>query len=64
MFREYYDKDGKVMTREEVQQLPPEKLSERSGLPVKIIPDYESLYDAVAEMMIEVILSKKGKKSP
>ena len=62
MFREYNDKDGKVMTREEVQQLPPEKLSERSGLPLKIIPDYESLYDAVAEMMIEVILSKKGEK--
>jgi glucosamine-6-phosphate deaminase len=60
--REYFDKDGKKMTKEEVQQLPPEELEPRSGIPVKVLPDYESLYDAVAEMMIRFIEEKKGEK--
>ncbi|KPJ87781.1 MAG: hypothetical protein AMS17_07580 [Spirochaetes bacterium DG_61] len=62
MVREYYDKDGKKMTKEEVQQLPPEELEHRSGFPIKVLPDYESLYDAVAEMMVQFIQEKKGEK--
>jgi len=60
--REYFDKNGKQMTKEEVQQLPAGKLAERSGIEIEIIPDYDSLYDAVAEMMIDVIEEKKGEK--
>ena len=50
------------MTWKEVQQLGPEKLSQRSGISLNTAADYESLYDAVAEMMIETVLSKKGEK--
>ena len=60
--REYFDKDGKQMTKEDIQQLPAEKLEERSGIKIEIIPDYDNLYDAVAEMMIDVIEKKKGEK--
>lgn len=62
MTGEYYDKDGKSLTKQDVQQMPPDQLSERSGIPLKLLPDYESLYDAVAETMIDVIISKKGEK--
>ena len=62
MEREYRDKDGGLLTKEEVQLLPPEDLSGRSGLPVNICPDYASLYDAIAEVMIETIVAKKGAK--
>jgi len=60
--REYYDKDEKKMTKEEVQELPPEELGPRSGIPVKVLPDYGSLYEAVAEMMAQFIQQQKGKK--
>ena len=59
---EYRDKDGNPMTKREVQLLPPEELSERSGLPVNICPDTDSLYESIAEVMIETILQKKGAK--
>ncbi len=62
MKREYLDKNGKEMTRVEVQQLPPEELEKRSGIPVHILPDYEQLYDAVAEMMVQFIQERAGKK--
>jgi glucosamine-6-phosphate deaminase len=62
MVREYCDKDGKRLTKKDVQEMPPEQLAERSGIPVVIVDDYDSLYDAVAEMMIETILHKKGQK--
>lgn len=62
MEREYRDKDGELLTRGEVQLLPPEELSERSGLPVNIVPDTDSLYDSIAEVMIETIEEKKGGK--
>jgi glucosamine-6-phosphate deaminase len=61
--REYVDKNGKTMTKEEVQQLPPEELERRSGITLKILPDYETLYDAVAEMMAGFIESRKGAKT-
>ena len=60
--REYFDKNGQKMTKEEVQQLPDEELSKRSGIEIAIMPDYDSLYNAVADMMIEVIKEKKGEK--
>ncbi len=62
MEREYRDKDGKLLTRKEVQLFAPEELSERSGLPVNILPDTDSLYDSIAEVMIETILQKQGGK--
>ena len=62
MVREYADKEGKRLTKEEVQQIPAGQLADRSGIPVQIVNDYESLYEAVAEMMIEVILAKKDEK--
>ena len=62
MKREYYDKDGREMSKEEVYRLPPEELEERSGIPVKVLPDYEKLYDAVAEMMVQFIQETGGKK--
>jgi len=62
MYREYYDKDGSPLSKEEIQLMPQEKLSERSGIPLTVIDNYEDLYDAVAEMMIETILEKKGDK--
>lgn len=62
MKREYHDKDGRDMTREEVQELPPEELEKRSGISLHILPDYERLYDAVAEMMVQFIQERAGEK--
>ena len=62
MEREYCDKDGNFLTKEEVQFLPIEELAQRCGLPVNVCADGDSLYDAIAEIMIETILTKKGKK--
>jgi glucosamine-6-phosphate deaminase len=62
MKREYYDKNGKPMTWEDVKQLAPDELSERSGILLNTAADYESLYEAIAEIMIETVLSKKGEK--
>jgi len=59
---EYRDKDGQAMTKQDIQLLPPEELSERSGIPVKIIPDTQDLYEAIADVMIEAIERKKGGK--
>jgi glucosamine-6-phosphate deaminase len=63
MEREYRDKEGNLMTRKEVQLLPPEELSERSGLPVNICPDTDSLYESIAEVMVEAIVHNEGSKT-
>jgi len=63
MSREYYDRDGKRLSREEVHQLPPEQLGKRSGIALRIVPDLDALYDAVTEVMVEVVLQKKGGKA-
>jgi len=63
MSREYQDKDGNTLTREEVLSMPREKLGERSGIPFHILPDTDTLYDAVADMMIDVIKQKQGEKT-
>ncbi len=62
MEREYRDKEGRLLTKEEVQLLPPEELQDRSGLPVNILPDTDRLYDSIAEVMVETIEQKKGDK--
>jgi glucosamine-6-phosphate deaminase len=63
MIREYFDKNGKPITKEEVQQLSPEELEIRSGIHINILSDYERLYDAVAEMMVKFMEQRKGKKT-
>lgn len=62
MESERRDKDGKPLTKKDVQLLPAEELSQRSGLPVNICPDSDCLYDSIAEVMIETILRKEGQK--
>lgn len=62
MEREYRDKHGERMAQQEVRRLPAGGLSARSGIPLHILPDPESLYEAVAEMMIEAILERRGEK--
>jgi glucosamine-6-phosphate deaminase len=61
----YIDRHGRAMTRQEVHGLAAEALAERSGIPVRILPDREALYEAVAEVMIEVIEAnnKRGAKT-
>lgn len=51
----YVDRLGRAMTRPQVHAVPAEALAERSGIPVHILPDRDALYDAVAEVMIEVL---------
>jgi 6-phosphogluconolactonase/glucosamine-6-phosphate isomerase/deaminase len=46
---QYRDRDGNAMTRAEVHALPPEALAGRWGLPVRILPDNDALYEAIAE---------------
>ena len=58
MEREYRDKDEELLTKKQVQMLPPEELQGRSGLPVNILPDTDGLYESIAEVMIETILEK------
>ncbi len=57
MDKEYRDKDGRVLAKEEVHNIPPEELSERSGVPLNILQDTENVYEAIAEVMIETILA-------
>lgn len=63
METEYRDKDGEAMTKEAVNALPAEQLSARSGIPLKVFPDTDALYEAVAELMIETVLEKTGGKA-
>jgi glucosamine-6-phosphate deaminase len=60
--REYRDKAGTLMTKEEVAMLSVRELSERSAITVNILPDVDSIYQAIAEIMVEIILEKKGQK--
>ncbi len=61
----YADRDGRAMTRQEVHRLPAEALSERSGIPLQILPDREALYEAIADVMIGTVEAndKRGAKS-
>jgi glucosamine-6-phosphate deaminase len=63
MSRNYIDKNGHPLTRETVQKIPPEKLRDYTDIPINILPDHASLYEAIAEVMIETIVSNKGKKT-
>ena len=62
MEREYRDKDGIVMTREETQSLSPEELSQRSGIALNIVDDTEKLYEEIAKVMIDTIRKANGQK--
>ena len=62
MATRYRDRDGNAMPREEVHGLAPEELAERSGIPVKMFPGTGELYEAVADMMIDVIREKQGER--
>jgi glucosamine-6-phosphate deaminase len=63
MSRNYIDKNGHPLTRETVQKIPPEKLRDYTDIPINILPTHDALYEAIAEVMIETIVSKKGKKT-
>ena len=62
MERDYRDRNGAVLTRQQAQLLPTGDLAERSGLPVRVCPSADSLYDAIAEVMIDTIVAKPGAK--
>ncbi|MBI4242593.1 MAG: 6-phosphogluconolactonase [Planctomycetes bacterium] len=62
MERVYLDKDDNIMTKKEVQLLPPEQLQKRSGVPVNILSTTDAIYESIADIMIETVLSKKGGK--
>jgi hypothetical protein len=59
----YMDSRGRALTRQEVHRIPAEELAERSGIPVHILPDRETLYAAVADVMIDVIAARQGAKT-
>jgi glucosamine-6-phosphate deaminase len=63
MSRIYIDKNGHPLSRETVQKIPPEKFRDYTDIPINILPTHAALYEAVAEIMIETIVSKKGKKT-
>ncbi len=60
MANEYRDAAGNTMSREQVQRLAPEALAERSGKNLVIYGSHELLYDALAEVMMEVIGAAGG----
>ncbi|MBN2292569.1 MAG: 6-phosphogluconolactonase [Pirellulales bacterium] len=63
MEREYLDKDGKPLSKEDVYLMPPDELSDRSGIPLNICPDTDSLYEAIAEAMVQTLIEKAGTKT-
>ncbi|MDD5707228.1 MAG: hypothetical protein PHR35_14995 [Kiritimatiellae bacterium] len=63
MSQKYCDKHGHPMTRDEVYNLPVAELEARSGIPLRILPDRPSLYDAVADVMIGVLGERRGRKT-
>lgn len=62
MEREFRDKNENLMTKKEVEILPSEELSERSPVAINILSGTESLYEAIAEVMVEAIEKKNGEK--
>jgi len=63
MSRLYIDKNGNSLTRDSVQKIPSEKLRDYTAIPIQILPTHAALYEAVAEIMIETIASREGKKT-
>ena len=62
MTSEYCDRDGNPMTKHEAHCLPAAELSERSGLPLRILPDTDSLYESIAQIMVDTIVRRQGGK--
>jgi glucosamine-6-phosphate deaminase len=60
---EYVDRSGKPMSREEVHWLPPEELADRSGQDIRVFATHEELYDALADIMIDAVVSAKGRRT-
>jgi glucosamine-6-phosphate deaminase len=60
MSNEYRDGAGNQMSREQVLRLAPQELAERSGKNLVIYGSHEVLYDALAEIMLEVIKAGRG----
>jgi glucosamine-6-phosphate deaminase len=60
MTSEYRDEAGNKMSREEVQRLPPDALAEYSGRNLVIYESHEELYDALAQIMLEVVKAGTG----
>ncbi|MBN2551758.1 MAG: hypothetical protein JXB06_03260 [Spirochaetales bacterium] len=59
----YVDKNGNSLTRETVQKIAPEELRDYTAIPIEIVPTHEALYEAIAEIMVETIVSRKGEKT-
>ena len=62
MSRKYHDSHGERLTKEQVHRIPADQLEANSGIALRILPDSEALYDAIAETMAEVIVQKNGGK--
>ena len=63
MSRIYVDKNGNSLARETAQKIPSEKLRDYTDIQIEIFPTHAALYEAIAEIMIETIVSQKGKKT-
>jgi glucosamine-6-phosphate deaminase len=63
MSRTYVDSNGGFLTREEVQGIPPEELGDHTTIPIEILPSHAALYDAIAEIMVQTIVSRRGGKT-
>ena len=63
MEREYQDKDGNPLSKKDVYLMPPDALSESSGISLNICPDTDSLYEALAEVMVKTLLENAGAKT-
>jgi 6-phosphogluconolactonase/glucosamine-6-phosphate isomerase/deaminase len=61
MLNEYRDGAGNRMSREQVQRLIPQELAERSGKNLVIYGSHELLYDALAEIMMELVKAARGR---
>ena len=60
---QYADRHGHVMTRQEVHRLSPEDVAERSPVSLHVLPDRKTLYEAIADVMIETVEARQGGKT-
>ena len=63
MSRIYVDKNGRSLTPEEVQRIPAEELRDHTDIPIEIMPSHPALYDAIAEIMVRTVTSRRGGKA-
>jgi glucosamine-6-phosphate deaminase len=60
MANEYRDDEGRGLSREEVQRLAPEELAGRSGQNLVVHETHAQLYEALADMMLDVVKAARG----